>query len=141
MGDLAPTTAMGGDGTVSTSDQPACAWLCGPPQGPSTPFATPELAVLDSLRMVCFASAAVALAFTVVMVVRNVCTSGQRVRFIATAGLIVYAALTELEHLGDLANIRLIIGLMSLMALAWGNFSALRLETPTQPHWHHPGAE
>lgn len=126
---------------MSTSDQPECAWLCGPPQGPSTPFATPELAVLDALRVVAIAAAAAVLLSTVLLLIRHrTRTPGQRARFIASAGLALVAASVEYEHLGDLGNWRLIIGLMSLMALAWGNWSALLMESPTLPRWNRRGA-
>lgn len=120
---------------MPSSDQPSCAWLCGPPPGPSTPFATPGLAVLDSVRVAAWVAAAVAVGLTVLLV-RRACTAGQIVRFTASAGLAVVAADVEVEHLGDLGNWRLIVGFMSLAALAWGNWSAYAMESPAQPRWN-----
>lgn len=120
---------------VPDSDLPSCAWLCGPPSGPSTPFGTPGLDVLDSLRVAVMVAAAVAVVLTVVLV-RRACTAGQIVRFTSSAGLAVVAAATEVEHLGDDGNWRLIVAFMSLTALAWGNWSAFAMEAPAQPHWN-----
>lgn len=112
-----------------------CAWLCGPPQGPSTPFATPELIVYDTLRVVAIAAATGAAVAAVLMVMRPAGVAGQRIRVLASMGLLVAALTVEVEHFGDYANWRLIVILVSSMAMAWGNYAALRYERPPEQTW------
>lgn len=114
----------------------ACPWLCEPPTGPSHPFGDSALIVFDTLRIVCFVSAAVALVLTVIIVAGGARATGQKVRFVAFLGLGLVAVLTEVEHFGDYANLRLVVATASLMSMAWGCYAAIRFESPAKPRWH-----
>lgn len=114
----------------------ACPWLCEPPLGPSRPFGDAALIVFDTLRIVCFVSAAAALVLTTIIVFRSDRATGQKVRFLSFLGLGLVAVLTEVEHFGDYANLRLVIATASLMSMAWGCYSAIRFESPAKPNWH-----
>lgn len=117
---------------TTTSPTGICPWLCGPPQGPSTPFGNPELVVYDSLRVVCITAAVIIVGVAVFVVARRGRPIGQKVRYAASAGLAVIPVSVEIEHFGDYANWRLITALVALMAMAWGNYAGVRYEGPTQ---------
>jgi hypothetical protein len=119
---------------------PACSWLCGPPQGPSTPFGAPRLVVFDSLRVICVVAAVVAAALAVAILRRRM-VPGQRSRFLALTGFSAVVIGVEIEHLGDDANWRLIVAIASTLAAAWGNYSAYRMEAPAKSDWRGPPHE
>lgn len=111
-------------------------WLSGfqvpiAPDGPGTPFGSPILCVIDSLRLI-----------VLILGLLNLCmkpwlfhrckTPGQMVRFACLGLLAVVAMTVELEHLGDTANWRLFLVLVAMIMNTWGNYSFLRYEIPTQ---------
>jgi hypothetical protein len=116
----------------------SCAWLCGPPQGPSDPFGSPALIVYDTMRLICIALATIAVLLTGVYLLRRPTVPGQQARFLTSAGFAIVAVSVEVEHFGDYANWRLILVFICSAGAAWGNYSALRMESPPTPGWHGP---
>lgn len=99
------------------------------PEGPGTPFATPGLIFIDSLRVLVVVLVIACLCMKPWMF-KKACTPGQIIRFIVIAMLSVVGMTIELEHIGDYANWRLFFVLVAMILNTWGNYSFLRYETP-----------
>lgn len=93
--------------------------LCAP-AGPGTPFATPALAVLDTLRLLLSVAALSIVWFTVRSAAARWVPARQRARY-AALGLFAAATVgTELAHLGDAAHYRLLLNLAGVLAALAG---------------------
>lgn len=101
------------------------------PEGPGTPFGTPGLIVIDSLRLLVIVLGLVNLVLKP-WLFRRCCAPGQFARF-ATIGMLAVVAMSiEVEHLGDFANWRLFFLLVAMIVNTWANYSFLRYEEPSQ---------
>jgi hypothetical protein len=108
------------------------------PDGPSTPFATPGLIVLDSIRVIVIL---VSLAYAVTVptiAYRADGAIGQSLRHLGSSLLALGAAGTEFEHLGDYANYRLALFFAAAVFMGWGLYAMFKYEDP--PRTHDPDA-
>lgn len=102
-----------------------------PPDGPSTPFGTTGLIVLDSIRvLIMVLGFLTALGTPHAMIVSH--TIGQKARLGATALFILAAISTEYNHLGDYGHWRLLVHLFAASFAAWGVWALLRWERPSE---------
>lgn len=101
------------------------------PSGPNTPFGSPELIVVDSLRVIVLALGVITIISTVIACTR-VRTAGQFTRFGTMALFMLTAMLTEFDHIGDYAHYRLYLHIIATVGAAWGMFSFFRFEDPTE---------
>ena len=101
-----------------------------PPPGPSTPFGTTGLMVLDIIRVIVMLTGLAIVIATPIVISRSK-TLGQKVRFGATALLIISVIGTEYDHLGDYAHWRLLVHTVALVFAAWGTWSVFEWETPS----------
>lgn len=108
-----------------------CPLVCNP-HGPGTPFASPLLVVLDSLRVLC-ALGGLAIVIALLRSIRWANTPGQRSRLVALGlfGLVVVN--TEAVHLGDYPSIRLPLTLAAVAFSVHGMWSIFRQEAPARP--------
>jgi hypothetical protein len=108
------------------------------PDGPSTPFATPALILLDSIRVVIIL-VSIAYAVTVPTIAyRSDGAIGQTLRHLGSSLLALGAAITELEHMGDYANIRIALFFAAAVFMGWGLYAMFKYEEP--PRTHDPDA-
>jgi hypothetical protein len=108
-----------------------CFLFCGP-AGPSTPFATPVLSLLDLARVACLLCAAVVIVALGPRAMARATTPGQKARFLSQLLLVLVAAGTELEHLGDYASSRLLFNLVALTLAVYGFTRYFRYELPAK---------
>jgi hypothetical protein len=99
------------------------------PDGPSTPFGSTGLAIVDTIRIVVIVASIFVLVLVPVIayVSRNF---GATTRTICMGMLAFIAASLEYEHLGDNANWRLPISVLATVGAAWGMWSFFRFEHP-----------
>jgi len=100
------------------------------PNGPGTPFATLTLVILDTIRLFIIVSAFAIAALTPYVTIRTIRTRHQRA---GMWGLVCYALVsagTEYDHLGDLANYRLVLFAIANALALWRLWGML----------HHHGA-
>jgi hypothetical protein len=108
---------------IACSFAPVCS-----PDYPGHPFGSLWLSVFDCARVLCVLIALVTLAAQPAALAR-VTQPGQRARLAALSLLSVQAIVTELEHLGDDASLRLVINLAAVLLALYGTL-ALHHETP-----------
>lgn len=113
-----------------------CAVVCNP-YGPGSPFATPWLAVCDTLRVLCVLGA-VGIVGLLLKAIRGTDTAGQRSRLVALGLFGLVAVDTEAVHFGDYPSIRLALTLAAIALSLHGMRSIFRHEYPAQPR--DPGA-
>lgn len=89
-------------------------WLCVPTE-PGTPFGTPLLIALDSIRVGCVVLALVLTVWSLTMLV-EADQPGQRWRLVGLALLAVAVMGTELSRLGDWAHYRLVLNVGGIVA-------------------------
>jgi hypothetical protein len=106
-----------------------------PPQGPSDPFGNGMLAVLDSVRVISIVCGVYVLIIGIVAIYYTH-NWNQKLRFGSIVLYAVVAALTELEHLGDYANWRLIISTMASIWAATAMTAYVRFESPEDRRFH-----
>lgn len=103
---------------------PFCPALCSA-DGPSTPFATPYLDVVDTVRVVVVVLALCCVIATP-QVMYNAYSQGQRMRFFGICLFIITAATTEMAHFGDYPSYRLVLNLVGTVATTYGVLQFLR---------------
>ena len=108
-----------------------CPWLCSGPDYPSTPFAWPVFAVVDTLRVLIVLGTAVLFAAAVLAIHKSV-TAGQRCRFLYTVGTALIMVGTEVEHLGDWPHWRFLISLTIVPIGLYGIYQHLCHEIPAR---------
>ena len=86
--------------------------LLNAPNGPGTPFATPELALSDSLRLLVLLSLLYRLPGTL-RLIRVALTTQQRYRMVALGLFMVMVVLSEIAHLGNEPNYQLLLALVA----------------------------
>lgn len=97
----------------------SCLPLLCPPTGPGTPFGTPWIAVLDTIRVLCWAACLYVIT-RCIHAVYSIRTPQQRAIYIALA-LFSFAILgTEVDHFGDLAHYRLAVFAIGSVAACYG---------------------
>lgn len=98
-----------------------CLPLLCPPGGPGTPFGSPVLAVLDTVRVVLWLLCVfiIGKALVAVFALR---TLRQRAIYLAMSAGAFAALGTEVDHLGDYAHYRLALLFVFGVAGAWGLF-------------------
>lgn len=100
---------------------PVCeliALVCSP-EGPSTPFDGPVLAVFDMLRVLTVA-AVLYVAGRARSDLARMVSPGQRARHLGICFLGAGVIITQLDHLGDLLSPRLILFLIGMTLLCYG---------------------
>lgn len=95
------------------------------------PFATPELAVLDTLRLFVGAGGLFLAAYQVRMI-RLSRTSGQRARFAAVGVALLVLAGSRLQNLGEPLVWQFFATVVVFGLLGYGTYQFARHETPTQ---------
>lgn len=105
--------------------------LLAAPSGPGTPFATITLVILDTARVAIIVLGLMAF-ITAPFAMAKAYLPGQQIRLLVLALFVISAVGTELEHLGDYANWRLIINMLAVVGSAWGQWSFFKFELPTQ---------
>lgn len=103
-----------------------CFLACSP-EGPSTPFGSGLLVVLDTVRVLCVI-VGIVVVVTAPRVVLRIQHWGQALRFAALAGFCLVAIDTRIEHLGDWPSVRLLVDVASTVAAAAGLWSYLYRE-------------
>jgi hypothetical protein len=103
-----------------------CFVFCSP-EGPSTPFGSPLLAVLDVARVVCMI-VGVAVVVATPRIVQRATHWGQGCRFGALAVFCLVAIDTRLEHFGDYASPRLLVDLVGTILALVGVWSYFRCD-------------
>lgn len=99
------------------------------PSGPGTPFATPELAVVDTIR--CFVlGVGIIVFFASIHAMFLTKTIGQIARLATLVVFLSSSMLTEFDHFGDYAHYRLYLHMIATIIAAWGTFSFFRFEKP-----------
>lgn len=99
------------------------------PEGPGTPFGSPLLVVVDTLRVLCVL-AGLAVALVMPHVLRTVDDWGQALRFAALAGFYLVSIDSRFEHLGDHPSMRMLFDVAAVTAGAVGIWSYLYREGP-----------
>lgn len=84
------------------------------PDGPSDPFGTPLLVVLDLIRVVVYIASFV-IVVMVPKLIREVEHGYQRTGLAAFALVAFVAATTEIDHLGDYGHIRLFMNVAAVL--------------------------
>jgi hypothetical protein len=102
-----------------------------PPNGPSTPFASTGLFVIDSIRVFIVVLGLFAIFLTPRAMIMSH-TIGQKARLGATALFIIAAISTEYNHFGDYGHWRLLAHLFAAAFAAWGVWALLRWERPSE---------
>lgn len=94
-----------------------------PPPGPSTPFGSPLLVLLDTVRLAVLLIGLATL-WRLTTVGPNQLARSRRIGY-AGAGLLVLGAIgTELNHLGDHAHYRLLLFVVGVGLIAWGVYTS-----------------
>lgn len=114
-----------------------CFLACSP-EGPSTPFGTPVLAVFDALRALCMIAGLVVIVVTPTVVLRAG-HWGQAMRFAALCAFCLVAVDTRMEHFGDYPSVRLLVDLLGTAAALLGIWSFFRSEGGTTGSGATPG--
>lgn len=104
----------------------ACAFapVCSPDY-PGHPFGSGWLALFDAARLLCAFLAVVTLTYTPGTFARAR-TRGQRARLAALSLLSLQAVVTEIEHLGDYASLRLALNLAAVCFALYGTRALYR---------------
>lgn len=108
-----------------------CPWLCGGPDYPSTPFAWPVFAIIDTLRVFITLGALAILALSF-WAIRKAIIRGQRCRFLYTAGTAAIMIGTEIAHLGDWPHWRFLVSLVIVPIGLYGIHQHLFHERPAR---------
>jgi hypothetical protein len=104
---------------MTALDTAACLPLLCPPRGPGTPFGTPLIAALDTVRLACWI-ASLYVVTRCIHAIYRIRTRQQRAIYVALA-LFAFATLgTEIDHLGDLAHYRLIVNIAGAATACYG---------------------
>lgn len=97
--------------------------------GPSTPFGSPLLIVLDLLRVVCIFAAVAALILA--PSTTGSLETAQKLRVFALCAFLLEAITTESEHMGDFAGVRLAFNLAGALCALYG-MRHMRKEDPAR---------
>lgn len=116
-------------GIVAMAASCAFAPVCSP-EGPQTPFGSGWLSLFDTVRLLCAVIAVVTLVFTP-KAYTMLRAPGQRARVAALTLLSLQAIITEIEHLGDYASLRLALNFAAVCFALYGILQ-LREEIPAQ---------
>ncbi len=111
------------------TDSETCLFCFHPPNGPSTPFATGDLMIIDSVRVVIMLGAAAIIALSV-PALRRATWPGQMIRMSALIPLAVLVISIQIEHLGDGPSWRNPLALIGVWYAAYGLWLFLRYEQP-----------
>lgn len=104
-----------------------CFALCAP-DGPSAPFSTSALIIVDSFRILLMVMGMVLVVWAPRLAL-EARAPGQRARLIGQGIFALIVIGTEVDHLGDYAHYRLFITFIGISVMLWG-VSQLRHESP-----------
>jgi amino acid transporter len=100
------------------------------PTGPTTPWASPELSILDALRIGYLAHIAFMCLISITVV--NKCeTLGQKLRMLFLLGWCILGAVAEIGHFGDFVNWIFIIKWLLALGASWSYWSFIKYESPS----------
>lgn len=111
-----------------------CYAICAP-DGPSTPFALPDIVWIDSLRLLVMVMGVVLIVVTPRLVLRAEAL-GQQMRLAGQGFFALIVIGTEVGHLGDDMHYRLVLSLLGISLLLWGAWR-MRYEVPPRTRPEH----
>lgn len=104
-----------------------CFALCAP-NGPGTPFGTPGLVWIDSLRVLTMLVGMAVIVWTPRLVMQAP-AFGQQCRLASQAMFCLIVIGTEVDHMGDYAHYRLYVSFVAVALMLYG-LTRLNKETP-----------